>query len=394
MGEKIVLGLGDNIDYEIKWDSGIFENLIRKYDIKSEELSKNIVILNERDLVTSILNYLQNEKGGECFVHSPQIIENFSNYFIKKITLGGTPVRAAIAMSKIGYSSAVHLVTINDDVRKLLPEDCSYICSADKEASYPHLIIQYCSGTKIDSGKIHICTHRANRIIYDNDPENILMKLSPKLGDFISKAGVFLLSGFNAMQSKDLLNDRLNELDQVMRNLPDCAIVFYEDSCFYNKNFSELIRQKLLKFIDIYSLNEDEFQEYLGRKAELLDPEKMLEDLAAVYSLIPVSALIVHTRFWALAYGENAESYQKALKGGITMAGTRFRFGDSFTILDYQDTETVKLQEQGVKFSTAINKLSHGKVCCLGCIEAEESSATTIGLGDAFVGGFLPALVS
>jgi len=36
--------------------------------------------------------------------------------------------------------------------------------------------------------------------------------------------------------------------------------------------------------------------------------------------------------------------------------------------------------------------LLNRKVCCLACIQAEETKATTIGLGDAFVGGFLPIL--
>lgn len=35
------------------------------------------------------------------------------------------------------------------------------------------------------------------------------------------------------MQSKDLLKARLDELDQVMQNLPKEASVFYEDGCFF-----------------------------------------------------------------------------------------------------------------------------------------------------------------
>ena len=60
-----------------------------------------------------------------------------------KITLGGTSVRAAIAMRKLGYTSALHLVTINEHVRRLIPQDSPYVCSNTIDSSYPHLIVQF-----------------------------------------------------------------------------------------------------------------------------------------------------------------------------------------------------------------------------------------------------------
>ncbi len=392
MSGTIVLGLGDNIDYEIRWDSAVLEALIRRYAIKNGELSQEIEIAGERALAVSILRFLRDEKGGECFVHAPRIIEDFSQYFTKRVTLGGTSVRAAIAMHKIGFASSVHLVTMNPYVRELLPEDCRYICSADEERIYPHLIVQYYEGTTVDADDIHIRTKRANRIIYVNDPDNMLMKLSPQLGDLIADAGVFLISGFNAMQDRPLLESRLDELNRAMRKLSADAQVFYEDGCFHIPEFSQVVRQKLLHRINIYSLNEDEFQSYIGRSVALLDAPAVLAALPDLYRRIPVPVLVIHTRYWALAYGDNACEYGNALKGGITMAGTRFRFGDDFSMSDYQATETSPLQEPGLRFSETINASGAGKVCCLACVQAEESSATTIGLGDAFVGGFIPRL--
>ncbi len=394
MQGKIVLGLGNNIDYEIRWDSAILETLIRKYEIKDEELSSKIEIANERDLVISILSFLRDETGGERFVHDPRIIEDFSQYFSRRITLGGTSVRAAIAMDKIGFDSWAHLVTINPHVRNLLPESCRYICSADDEQLYPHLIIQYHDGTIVNANDIYIRTGRANRIIYVNDLDNMLMRLSPQLGDLISEASVFLVSGFNGMQDEALLESRLNELNLAMEKLPLDAQVFYEDGCFHLSGFSELVRRKLLRRIHIYSLNEDEFQGYIGRKIALLDPEAVLTGLVDLRRRIPVPVLVVHTRYWALAYGDNASRYQNALKGGIAMAGTRFRLGDDFSMLDYRETMGAPLQETGRQFSEKINALEADNVCSLACIQAEENNATTIGLGDAFVGGFIPQLVS
>lgn len=392
MKEKIILGLGNNIDYEIVWNSKVFEDLLLKYDISDDELSTNRKVSSERDLIISLLGFMKSECGGECFVASSDIIEKFAKNFEYKITMGGTSVRAAIAMRKLGYTSALHLVTINDHVRRLIPNDCPYVCSAKEERLYPHLIVQFCRDTRVKAFDIDIHTGCSNRIIYVNDKENSEMELNEDFADLITDAKVFLVSGFNAMHSKELLDERLQTLLKIMLDLPKDALVFYEDACFHNASFSKQVRDALIGKIDIYSLNEDELQGYLERKLDLLDPDQMVNALADIHKLIPAPLIVVHTRYWALAYGENAGSFEKALKGGITMAGTRFRFGDDFTVENYHETEKNNLQEEGITFAAEMNRLLDEKVCCLACIQAEETKATTVGLGDAFVGGFLPFL--
>ena len=81
MKEKIALGFGDNIDYEIVWNSKVIENLISRYDIHHDELDINRVINCERDLVISILSFLKSGTGGERIVASSAILEQFSQNF-------------------------------------------------------------------------------------------------------------------------------------------------------------------------------------------------------------------------------------------------------------------------------------------------------------------------
>ena len=393
MKEKIILGLGDDIDYEITWNSEVIENFITRYDIHDCELSTNMEINSERDLVISILGFLKSENGGERFVSSPDVIERFARSFENKITLGGTSVRAAIAMRKLGYTSALHLVTINDDVRRLIPQDSPYVCSNTKDSSYPHLIVQFCKGTGVKAGDIDICTSRANRIIYNNDYDNIVMNLNEDFADLITDARVFLISGFNAMQDRELLAKRLQTLLKIMEKLPKDALVYYEDACFYDPSFNKLIHAALADSIDIYSLNEDELQHYIGRKLDLLDANQIKEALEDIQKLIPVPLIVIHSMYWALAYGENAKSVSKALKGGITMATTRYRFGDDFTVENYKETESLRPNEKGIVFAGELSKLLGDKICCEPVVHIETANATTIGLGDAFVGGFLPALL-
>ncbi len=393
MKEKIALGLGDNIDYEIVWNSKVIEDLIIRYSIHDDELSANREVNCERDLVISILSFLKSGTGGERFVSSSAIIEQFSQNFEKKITLGGTSVRAAIAMRKLGYTSALHLVTINDYVRRLIPQDSPYVCSNTKDTSYPHLIVQFGKNICVRASDIELCTSRANRIIYHNDDDNIIMNLNEDFSDLITDARIFLISGFNAMQSKELLTSRLESLLRIMEKLPKGVLVYYEDAGFYDPSFSKSIYATLAKNISIASLNEDELQAHLGRKLDLPNVFQIKEALVDLHKLIPVPVIVVHSMYWALAYGEKAMSFAKALKGGITMATTRFCYGDEFTLENYREIESLSPNREGAIFADAIKGLLADKVCCVPVAHVEQSNATTIGLGDAFVGGFLSALL-
>ena len=392
MGEHIVLGLGNNIDYEIVWDSQVFERAVVGYGISDSELRANTVISSSRDLVISILGFLKSGDGGERFVASPQIILDFAELFQNRITLGGTPVRAAIAMRKLGHRSALHLVTMNEHVRRLLPEGISWICSNDKETVFPHLIVQFRKDTCVQAGDINIRAKQSNRIIYVNDDDNLVMKLAPGFASLAADARVFQVSGFNAMQSSELLAERLKQLLGIIHSLPSDALVFYEDACFHNPVLSAQIHTALSDVIDIYSLNEHELQNYLKRPISLLNPVEVYAALKELSRLIPVPVLVVHTQYWALAFGEQAGRYTKALKGGTTMATTRFRFGDDFSPSDYLETEGLPAQTEGAKFAGALNELVGDTICCIPVVQVKEIDVTTIGLGDAFVGGFLPAL--
>ncbi len=397
MNERIALGFGNNIDYEIGWDSTVFEELILRHNIRKDELDVNRVIDSERDLVISILSFLELGSGGERFVASSSIIEVLAQRFEKKITLGGTSVRAAIAMRKLGHKSALHLVTINDHVRRLLPQNSPYVCSNGEDSSYPHLIVQFMENTCVTAGDIDIRSSHANRLIYHCDTDNIAMNLNEDFADLITDAEVFLIAGFNAMQSEALLSQRLVSVQKMMASLPIGALVYYEDAGFYNPAFSRLIRSTLAEKINIYSLNEDELQDYLNRRLDLLDVEQIRSALPELHKLIPVPAIVVHTKHWALAYGKDAARLARPLKAATTMATTRYCFGDNFTPANYKAVESLPPTEVNMAFADAINRLPGDHLHCVPVANVghiKSPLATTVGLGDAFVGGFLPALLA
>ncbi len=394
MKEQIALGFGDNIDYEIVWNSAVIEALIPQYDIRNDELDVNRVITCERDLIVSILGFLQVSGSGERFVSSSDIVEQFSQKFAKNITLGGTSVRAAIAMRKFGYTSALHMVTLNDHVRELIPHDSPYVCSSAQDSSYPHLIVQFGKDTRIKAGDIDITTRHANRLIYHSDTDNIIMKLNEDFAELITDAKVLLVSGFNAMHSQTLLADRLESVLRMMERLPEDAVVFCEDAGFYDPQFSHFVYRTLAKKMTILSLNEDELQGYLNTKLNLLDVDQVKNALAELQKLFPVPIIVVHTKHWALAYGEEATGFAKAIRAAVTMATTRFCHGDDFTVEHFREVEQLAPRPEDARFADALNRLLSNRVCCVPVAQVEPSVATTVGLGDAFVGGFLPALLT
>ena len=392
MSKKLVLGLGGTVDYEIAWDSRVIEGLIVELGVQASELDARLPIASERDLLRTLLAFVRDGVGGERFVASSDIVEAFASRFDKRITLGGTCVRAAIAMRVFGLTTTVHLVSIDDNVRRLLPEGTQYISSAREDSLDPHLIVQFGAGTRISAGDIDIVAPHPNRIIYTNDPPNRELALSDELGATLSDADVFMFSGFNVIQEPGVLEQRLLSIRRHMDHLPPEAIVYYEDAGYHVPSLSLRVRDTLLDLIDVYSLNEDEMQAYLGRTVDLLDADDLLRALDELHRLIPAAVLVVHTKYWSVALGERAGEFEDALLGGIVMASTRYRFGDGFTAEDYAAVGGYPQHPGGVSLAARLRDVAGDRLRIVPALVVDVEHPTTIGLGDTFVGGFIAAL--
>jgi ADP-dependent phosphofructokinase/glucokinase len=392
MTSRVVLGLGGGVDYELKLSAPIMERLVSEYQIRDGELTSPGTVTNERELVMSILTYLKKGGGGEHYVASPACLNAFAERFPTRTTLGGTSVRAAKEMSRLGVPSTLHLVSVNDIVRRLLPADCAYVCSDDRDTLYPHLIVQYDQDTRVRAGDIDIRAPFPNRLIYVNDPANGSMLLSDALGALLRTARVFLISGFNAMRERPALDRRLSTLRSHMRQLPAEAVVYYEDAVFHEPELSQRVRDALLDVVDIYGLNEEEMQSHLGLSVDLLSVADVARALASLHALIPARTLVVHTKYWSAALGERANGYAEPLNEGIMIASTRYSHGDEYTDQHYELMRNRARRPEAVEFATALEVRMGGVVRCVPGIRLDVAEPTTVGLGDAFVGGFLAAV--
>ncbi len=393
LASRFVLGMGGTVDYEIAWDPEVLGALAAEYAISPEELAVDVPIGTERDLLVALLAFVRDGVGGERFVASSEIVERFAARFEKEITLGGTCVRAAIAMRLLGVASTLHLVSIDDHVRRLLPEGVGYVCSADADTTDPHLIVQYPAGTRIRGGAIDVVAPQPNRIIFANDPPHRELVVSEDLGPALAEAQVFLLSSFNVIQDAAVMEDRLAAVLRHAERLPGTATVVFEDAGYHVPELRWRVRDRLAPLVHVWSMNEDELQNYLGRRIDLLDPAEISAALDEIRALIPARTIVVHTRFWALATGDSAAGYAEALRGGIATASARYRHGDHLTVAEHAAIVDAPRHPGGERFAAELEARLGALVRCIPAFELDVASPTTIGLGDAFVGGFLAALV-
>jgi ADP-dependent phosphofructokinase/glucokinase len=390
MAEDLVLGLGGTVDYEIRWDADVLAALAQLHGIHLHELTTTTPIIDERSLVVTVLAFLATGGGGERFVLSSEIVERFAAHFDVEITLGGTGVRAGIALDRIGVPTVQHLVSIDDNVRRLLPASMRVVSSATRDTLDPHLIVQYPEGTTVPLIDAAVTAPASNRLIFANDAPNREMAIAADLGDALADASAFLVSGFNTMQDAALLARRLDDLVEAMTRLPPDALVYYEDAGFYQRDLSTLVRDRLLERIDVYGMNEDELQEYLGRRVDLLDVDDVAGALAEAHALIPARALVVHTKYWAIAVGPDAAAHRAALDSAVRTAATRYRLGDACTAADLDDTARLPRHPGGRAVVDAVQQRLGATGVPAHLVDT--AHPTTIGLGDTFVGGFLAAV--
>lgn len=388
-----VLGLGGTVDYEIVWDTATLQALVDELGVTPADLDLHHPVRTERDLVVSIASFVAAGVGGERFVASSDVIDAFAARFATAITLGGTGVRAGIAMAAFGLPSTVHLVSIDDHVRRLLPRAISYVCSAQEDSLDPHLIVQYPAGVHLRVGDRELVSTEPNRLIYAHDPPNAELVLAEGLGDVLATAAVFVICGFNTVRDPATLATRLADLRRHLTRLPAGALVIYEDAGFHVPELADLVRERLLDAIDLYGMNEDEMQAALAAQVDLLDATAMAGHLADLHARIPARTLMVHSRYWALAYGPDAGRWRTALRGGVHMAGARYALGDGFTPAQHAHVAAGPVHAAGAVFGARLEELLGEQVCVVPALDLRVERPTTIGLGDTFMGGLVAELV-
>lgn len=393
MSEDLVLGFGGCVDYEVEWESAAIERHAVELGIHRHEIDASTPVLDERSLLLSILGFMNVGSGGERHIASSQIGIGFAQRHRFRPSLGGTNVRAALALAQIGIGSVVHVVNDSDLARMLYPQRLEILNSGTLDSLHPHLIVQYPAGATIQLPDGAVTAKHANRIIYVNDPPNVELRLHPQLPAVLSRAGVLLMSGFNAIDDPQRVRERADELRTAIENLPPAAIVYYEDAAFHSSEVRTEVTREFKGLADVHGMNEDEVQSYLGRQVDLLEPAEVAAAVRELrtggYLLAPT--LVVHTKRWALAHGPLAARLRPSLRRGIDFASSRYLYGDDLSVATLRQVESLPRQAAAMLTAAATEEALEDCVC-IAARQLEVQRPTTIGLGDTFVAGFLAAL--
>lgn len=392
----VVLGFGAALDCEIRWDAAVLSSLASMYGVVPEELEGQRPICSERDLVVSILAYFARSAGGERRVDEPAVIEEFCAQFDRVASIGGTCVRAATAMLRLGQQATVHLAFEHETVRSLLPPGTQALVPDVDLPSYPHLVVQYPAGARVVTDRLDLVATRANRLIYVNDPANEELVLSPDLVSAVAGATVFLVSGFNAMRTLPGLRERLDDVEAAVlarRALGTAGVVMYEDAGFHQPEFAEVVRSRMAALVDVYSLSDEELAEAVSASGalDLLDADAVLAAVSTLAARLGVPVVVVHSRHWALAFGASAARYRAALATGTALATARYAHGELVTHDHITSVAGATPEPEAVTFAERIGEIAGEQVAVVAVPTLEVPDPTTVGLGDTFVGGFLAA---
>lgn len=395
MSGRIVLGLGGTVDHELVWDAAVLQRLVDGHGIALAELEDGpgSEARSGRELVLDVLRSMRRGVGCEVFVRDRADLFAFDACFSYRVTLGGTCVRAALALSRIGVGSTVHLVSMSEEVRRLLPAEVEWVCSADGDSFDPHVIVQYPAGARIRVTDGEVVATRPNRVILVNDPPNERMLLSPRLPQLLGSACAVAASGFNTMKSSALLRSRLAELERALARVPAGVPVVYEDAGFHDESLRTVVLETVRRCFTLHSLNEDEAQRYLGRAVDLADPAQVARMMTDLLALLGAPTVMVHTSRYAAVIGADTERYREAAEAGCLMASTRFLHADGYTRADYESVARAPREEVGTVLAGAAAVRDAGVRIAPG-FDVRTDSPTTIGLGDAFIGGVMGRLSS
>ncbi|MCC3383576.1 hypothetical protein D4758_06610 [Enterocloster citroniae] len=405
--QKIALGFHACVDYELEWNLSSMEHLMEECEIHAGELDSvglNGVgqagdterIESMKGLMIEILSCMRQGTGCEIIPEDCGLCREFAKNFSYKITIGGTAAKAAIAIGKIGYESTLGMCCFNQYMEDLLPAGitCYSGTGPDHDEVYPHIILQYPSGVHIQVNDIDFTTSCHNRILISRDPDSMNMVIAEDFGNQAGDADVFLLSCFSEVLDASILTKRLDTVFNLLAGIRDRTFVILEDGCYVNGEFRRMVHRKLAPVLDVISMNEDELQDFVGKRIQILDPDQVLDGVSCVYRSLKVPLLIIHTHAWALAYGTGSHDLKEALEGGIMLASARYVYGDEFGIDEYRNIRTWNVNERGREFSKQVME-EDPMVCCIPCRDLEFAKRpTTVGLGDFFAGGLLPALAN
>ena len=342
-------------------------------------------------------------------ITSGGVIERLKDYFDIYYGLGGTCAQGAAALGTLGVPVLIHITDRSREVAAWL--DDKRIESVNGRRSVPikecvtgekpliHLIMQYDKGDVIRCGDREYEVPVSNRLIMGYDKVHKVMPVRQDFLEYLEEHAQTMcsydISGFNAIVEPEVLKERIGQLAKHYRTLrsrnPQLKI-YFESAHFISAGCRDLLYDTLAGHMDIMGMNEEELVDLAGKKAHPVDKDdirSVIEGLDHMLELYPVKGIVMHSKDYALYYGEMMEGVdvEMGLTLGSLMSGTRARTGRYGTMDDCRDSLRLPLSPTGTRFARALDEMELQHKAVLVPSRYIEKPRYTIGLGDTFVAG-------
>lgn len=162
----------------------------------------------------------------------------------------------------------------------------------------------------------------------------------------------------------------------------------FEDAGYHSPEARNIASRVMGPLADLYSMNEDELEEHIGREINLLDPDEVLLAAHQVKQTLGIRNIMIHTREWALILGPEASVWRDPLRKANRVAGSRFLHGDNLTLKQVDAMTVQRKNAKACAFCEALESADN-QIVCEPAYSLFTPTPTTIGLGDSYVGGFL-----
>lgn len=408
-GNRPVLAYTSNLDAIVKWDVDSFNSLLEKYLKDEPSFAEEESVDNMEDFARIVTYFAINGYGGEVDITSGEVIEELKKYFEMQHGLGGTCAQGAAALGAMGMPVMVHITDRSKEVLEWM--DYEGMESIKGEERVPlaqcvsgdepliHLIMQYTKGDVIRANGKEYEIPLSNRLIMGYDQVHKIMPVQKDFLEYMETHAENMysydVSGFNAIVSLDVLKERLCELEkhyQILKEKNPDLKIYFESAHFISPKIRDYLYSVLAGYVDIMGMNEEELVDLTKKKEHPVDKDdivSVLSGLDYVLELYPVKGIVMHSKDYALYYGEPMEGtdLEMGLTLGNLMSGTRARIGRYGAQEDCRESLELELSPTGVEFAEKINKMDLKHTAILVPSRYMEKPRFTIGLGDTFVAG-------
>lgn len=407
--KRPVLAYTSNLDAIVKWDVDSFNRLLERYLEEEPCCEEGEAVGSMQDFAKIVSYYAVNGLGGEVEITSGGVIERLKDYFDIYYGLGGTCAQGAAALGTLGVPVLIHITDRSREVAKWLED--KRIESVKGHRSVPikecvtgekpliHLIMQYDKGDVIRCGDREYEVPVSNRLIMGYDKVHKVMPVRQDFLEYLEENAQIMcsydISGFNAIVEPEVLKERVGQLAKHYRTLrsrnPQLKI-YFESAHFISAGCRDLLYDTLAGHMDIMGMNEEELVDLAGKKACPVDKDdirSVIKGLNHMLELYPVKGIVMHSKDYALYYGEMMEGVdvEMGLTLGSLMSGTRARIGRYGTIDDCRESLKLPLSPTGIRFAQALDEMELQHEAVLVPSRYMEKPRYTIGLGDTFVAG-------